>query len=421
MRPPLSLRLVVGAALASLAVSASAQRLDTVIAEAMVRSPSLKGAQARAESARAGVSAAKAERAPSAALEGQIGVGRIDPQGFFGLTADDVVPRSARATVDLPLFAGGRTSAAIRQATGGAEAAEQQVRMTALDLRVRVVQAYVQAVAARELIARYETLNRALDEALRQARLKFKAGEGTSTETAQAEARRAEAQAGLSAAQGQLAGAMAQLAALTGHRVTLDTELPAAPQIPASSDAAIAMALKDNPLVLAALRQIDAARAKTDGVRAERLPTIGAYAEAANVRDQFFPGYKADSASVGLRARWTIFSGGRIGAKASGAAADLRAAQADAENARLVVEQQAVVAFGDVTTARAILSASEARLTASEAALRGTVLEVRAGVKPQLAQLDAEREAIEAQSVWAEAGGRVLVAVYRLRAIAGMD
>jgi outer membrane protein len=421
MRPPLSLRLVVGAALASLAVSASAQRLDTVIAEAMVRSPSLKGAQARAESARAGVSAAKAERAPSAALEGQIGVGRIDPQGFFGLTADDVVPRSARATVDLPLFAGGRTSAAIRQATGGAEAAEQQVRMTALDLRVRVVQAYVQAVAARELIARVETLNRALDEALRQARLKFKAGEGTSTETAQAEARRAEAQAGLSAAQGQLAGAMAQLAALTGHRVTLDTELPAAPQIPASSDAAIAMALKDNPLVLAALRQIDAARAKTDGVRAERLPTIGAYAEAANVRDQFFPGYKADSASVGLRARWTIFSGGRIGAKASGAAADLRAAQADAENARLVVEQQAVVAFGDVTTARAILSASEARLTASEAALRGTVLEVRAGVKPQLAQLDAEREAIEAQSVWAEAGGRVLVAVYRLRAIAGMD
>jgi outer membrane protein len=181
MRPPLSLRLVVGAALASLAVSASAQRLDTVIAEAMVRSPSLKGAQARAESARAGVSAAKAERAPSAALEGQIGVGRIDPQGFFGLTADDVVPRSARATVDLPLFAGGRTSAAIRQATGGAEAAEQQVRMTALDLRVRVVQAYVQAVAARELIARVETLNRALDEALRQARLKFKAGEGTST------------------------------------------------------------------------------------------------------------------------------------------------------------------------------------------------------------------------------------------------
>jgi len=421
MRPLLSLRLVAGAALASLNVSASAQSLDTVIAEAMARSPSLEGARARAESARTGVSAAKAERAPSAALEGQIGIGRIDPQGFFGLTADDVVPRSARATIELPLFTGGRINAAIRQATGSAEAAEQRVRMTALELRVRVVQAYAQAVAARELIARYDTLNRALDETLRQARLKFKAGEGTSTETAQAEARRAEAEAGLSGAQGQLAGTMAQLAALAGHPVTLDVELPGAPQIPPSSDAAIAMALKDNPAILAALRQIDGARAKTDGVRAERLPTIGAYAEAASVRDQFFPGYKADSASVGLRARWTIFSGGRIGAKASGAAAELRAAQADAENARLVVEQQAVVAFEDVTTARAILAASEARLNASEAALRGTALEVKAGAKPQLAQLDAEREAIEAQAARAEAGGRVLVAGYRLRAIVGMD
>ncbi|MDR6850298.1 TolC family protein [Sphingomonas sp. BE137] len=421
MRLPIAFQLVASAAMVAFAAPAAAQSLDVVIAEAMARSPSLEGARARAESARAGVSAARAERAPSAALEGQIGVGRIDPQGFFGLTADDVVPRSARATVELPLFTGGRINAAIRQATGGAEAADQQVRMAALELRVRVVQAYVQAVAARQLIARYDTLNRALDEALRQARLKFKAGEGTSTETAQAEARRAEAEAGLSGARGQLAGAMAQLAVLAGHPVTLDVELPGAPQIPASSDAAIAMALKDNPMVLVAIRQIDAARAKSDGVRAERLPTIGAYAEAASVRDQFFPGYKADSASVGLRARWTIFSGGRIGAKASGAAADLRAAQADADNARLVVEQQAVVAFQDVTTARAVLSASEARLTASEAALRGTALEVKAGAKPQLAQLDAEREAIEAQAARAEAGGRVLVATYRLRAIAGMD
>ncbi|BCA59434.1 hypothetical protein HMP06_2203 [Sphingomonas sp. HMP6] len=415
------LRLVAGAALTALAMPASAQSLDTVIAESMARSPSLEGARARAESARAGVSAARAERAPSAALEGQIGVGRIDPQGFFGLTADDVVPRSARATVELPLFTGGRINAAIRQATGGAEAADQQVRMTALELRVHVVQAYVRAVAARELIARYDTLNRALDETLRQARLKFKAGEGTSTETAQAEARRAEAEAGLSGAQGQLAGAMAQLETLAGHPVALNGDLPGAPQIPSSRDAAIAMALKGNPAVLAALRQINAARAKSDGVRAERLPTIGAYAEAASVRDQFFPGYKADSASVGLRARWSIFSGGRIGAKASGAAADLRAAQADADDARLVVEQQAVIAFEDVTTARAVLSASEARLTASEAALRGTALEVKAGVKPQLAQLDAVREAIEAQAARAEAGGRVLVAAYRLRAIAGID
>lgn len=415
------LALAASAALVALASPATAQSLEVVIGEALARSPALAAASARAESAQAGIAQARAERAPLAVLDGQVGVGRIDPQGFFGLAADDVVPRSARVTVELPLFTGGRVSAAIRQASGGAEAADQQVRMTKFELRIRVVQAYAQAVTARQLIARYDTLNRALDEALRQARLKFTAGEGTSTETAQAQARRAEAEAGLSAAQGQLAGARAQLAALAGHPVALDIELPGAPQVPPSSDAAIAMALKDNPAILAALRQIDAARARADGVRAERLPSIGAYAEAASVRDQFFPGYKADSASVGVRARWTIFNGGRIGAKASGAAADLRAAEADAANARLVVEQQAVVAFEDVVTARAVVAASEARLAANEAALRGTRLEVKSGAKPQLAQLDAEREAIEAQAAQAQAHGQLLMAAYRLRAIAGMD
>lgn len=415
------LALAASAALVALASPATAQSLEVVIGEALARSPALAAARARAESAEAGIAQARAERAPSAVLDGQVGVGRIDPQGFFGLAADDVVPRSARVTVELPLFNGGRISAAIRQASGGAEAADQQVRMTKFELRIRVVQAYAQAVTAQQLIARYDTLNRALDEALRQARLKFTAGEGTSTETAQAQARRAEAEAGLSAAQGQLAGARAQLAALAGHPVALDIELPGAPQVPPSSDAAIAMALKDNPAILAALRQIDAARAKTDSVRAERLPTVGAYAEAASVRDQFFPGYKADSASVGVRARWTIFNGGRIGAKTSGAAADLRAAEADAANARLVVEQQAVVAFEDVVTARAVVAASEARLAANEAALRGTRLEVKSGAKPPLAQLDAEREAIEAQAAQAQAHGQLLVAAYRLRAIAGMD
>ncbi|OYY72010.1 TolC family protein [Sphingomonas sp. 28-63-12] len=421
MRLRLFLRLTANLTCLALAVPASAQHLDSVITDALAKAPSLAAAQARADSARAGIDQARAERAPLATLDGDVGVGRIDPQGFFGLTADNVTPRSARATVELPLFTGGRTGAAIRQATGGAEAAEQQVRMAALELRIRVVQAYSQAVAARQLIARYDTLNRALDEALRQARLKFQAGDGTSTETAQAEARRAEADAGLAAAQGQLTGAMAQLAALAGHPVAIDADLPPAPTMPPTGDAAVALAMKDNPMLLAASRQVDAARARVDGVRAERLPTVGAYAEAASVRDKFFPGYKADSASLGLRARWTIFSGGRIGARATGAAADLRAAQADADNARLIVGQQAIIAFDDVATARAVLAASEARLTASEAALRGTALEVKAGVKPLLAQLDAEREAIEAQAARAAASGQLLVAAYRLRAIAGME
>lgn len=413
--------LMAGIATFTVATPVWSQSLDTVIADTLANAPALEGAKARVESARAKMDQARAERGPSATIEGQLGVGRIDPQGFFGLSADNVMPRTARTTVELPLFTGGRISAAIRQAESGVEVADLQARMTELQLRVQVAQTYTQAVAAQQLIRQYEALGTSLDEAVRQARLKFKVGEGTSTEIVQAQARRAEAEAGLSQANGQLASSLGQLARLAGYAVTIDPVSPEIPAVPPSRDRAIVLATARNPMLLAAQKQVDAARAKVDGVRAERWPTIGAYAEASSVRDEFFPGYKADSASAGVRARWTIFSGGRLSARESGAAADLRAAEADSADTRLTVEQQAIVAYENVSAAKAVLAASEARVTATEAALRNTRLEVKVGAKPQLAQLDAEREAIEAQSALADVKGQLLVAVYRLRAITGMD
>ena len=83
--------------------------------------------------------------------------------------------------------------------------------------------------------------------------------------------------------------------------------------------------------------------------------------------------------------------------------------------------QQAVAGFQSVLTARAVLDAATARVTATQQALDDTRLEVKAGAKPQLALLDAEREAIEAESARVSAQGDVLVATYQLRAIAGMD
>lgn len=408
-------------ATAVIAAPASAETLDQAIAAAMAHAPQLAAARAREDAAKARLDGARTERMPQASVEAQIGAGRIDPQGFFGLTADDVVPRSARATVELPLFTGGRTSAGIDRAAGGAAAAMAQTRSTLLALRVAVVRAYTGVRAGRLLVARYARLLAALDEAVRHARLKFQAGEGASTDVAQAEARRAEALAGKAAAEGQLATAQSQLAALTGGTMVVDDSAPLQPDVPTSEDAAVARALSDNPDLAAARSSADASHAAARAARADRLPIVGAYAEAATVNDQFFPGYHTNSASVGLRAQWRFFDGGRTGARVRAADADRRAADADADAARLAVEQQAVAGYADLRAARAVLAASEARVTAAEDALRATRLEVKAGAKPALALLDAEREAIEASADQIDAQGRLLVAAYRLRAIAGME
>ena len=200
-RHALSALLAASAALA-FGVPAQAQSLDTVVEATLARSPDLAAARARTDGASARVDQARAERMPSASVQGQIGVGRIDPQGFFGLSADSVTPRTLQFGTELPLYTGGRVGAAISQARAGETAAQATTTMAALSLRIDVVLTYAEAVAARDTAAAYARMETTLTEALRQARLKYETGAGTSTDMALAEARLAEAQAARAMAEG---------------------------------------------------------------------------------------------------------------------------------------------------------------------------------------------------------------------------
>lgn len=396
-----------------------AQSLDTVVEATLARSPDLAAARARADGAAARLDQARAERMPSASVQGQVGVGRIDPQGFFGLTADAVTPRVLQLGTELPLYTGGRVGAAIGQARAGEAAAQAATAMSTLSLRIDVVRTYAEAVAARDTAAAYARMETALTEAARQARLKYETGAGTSTDMALAEARLAEAQAARAMAEGEQAAARAALRTLSGMDVVLDERLPV-PALPdLSMQAAIARARANNPGITAARAMVDAARGGVSSARAERLPTLGAYAEAASVRDQFFPGYRADSASVGVRARWTLFDGGRTGAKVRAAEADLAERSAQLAAAEQEVERRTAAAYAALIGADRILIAARARREASDAALRGVRLEVKAGAQPMLALLDAERDAASAAADETRAIARRLVQAEALAALLG--
>lgn len=409
------------AASASLAfgVPVQAQSLDTVVEATLARSPDLAAARARADGASARVDQACAERMPSASVQGQVGVGRIDPQGFFGLTADAVTPRVLQFGTELPLYTGGRVGAAIGQARAGEAAAQASTAMSTLSLRIDVVRTYAEAVAARDTAAAYTRMETTLTEAVRQARLKYETGAGTSTDMALAEARLAEAQAARAMAEGEQAAARAALRAMSGMDVVLDERLPVSPLPDLSMQAAIARARANNPGIAAARAMVDAARGGVSGARAERLPTLGAYAEAASVRDQFFPGYRADSASVGVRARWTLFDGGRTGAKVRAAEADLAERSAQLAAAEQEVERRTAGAYAALIGADRSLVAARARREASDAALRGVRLEVQAGAQPMLTLLDAERDAAAAAADETRAIARRLVQAEALAALLG--
>jgi outer membrane protein len=402
-----------------LAPPALAQDLAAAIGDALAYAPAMAEASAAEAAASARVDRARAERNPLLKIEGSAGFGRMDNGGFFGITAGNTTPLTLQAMAEYPLFTGGRIPAAIDQARGGSEIAKLQTEQLRLVTIVDAVTAYADVLTSRRLVDRYRHLMSELTETERQAQLLFRSGASASTELAQTRARKAEGEAGSVQAEGRLASAEARFDRLTGKPATELAALPQPPAIPPSLEIALDSARSSNPSLLQAARSIAVARAGVRAARAEGLPMIGAFAEADHIRDQSFPGYRADSVAVGLRGRWTLWAGGRVSAQVRVAEADLSVSEARARQANQNVEGLVIDAWQAYQTATRMVDATALRSLAANEALRGTKLESQVGAKPTLAVLDAEREALEAEAADIEAQGVRLVTAYRLNALTG--
>ena len=402
-----------------LAPPAAAQSLDEAIADALARAPQIAQAEAEADAATARVQQAVAAKAITATAQGTMGVGYIDMNGFFSMGASSVVPRAAQVTVEKPLFTGGRIDQAVAQAQAGAEASAAAKSASTAQLIMDVTQAYTGVQLADKQVALLDQSVAQMRAMERDARLMFQAGAAPKTDLSQAQARRAEAEAGLAQAEGN------RLTARTGYRLLTGKEpgqLSAASSLralPASLAEAVERATSNNPMIRQARAGVKASEAGTRASKAETRPTVGAFAEGAMVRDQFFPDYRADSATVGVRARWRFYDGGTAKAKIAEASAKERAATAQLRGAELMVEQQVTAAWHAVKTAEAVKGATMAQKVAANDALKNARLEFQIGAKPQLAVLDAQREATAAGLAEAQADAQLLLARTRLRALMG--
>lgn len=398
---------------------ASAQDLNAAIADALAHAPALEAAKAEEAAAQARLDRAKSESNPLLRVEGSVGAGHIDNGGFFGITADDTTPLALQGTAEMPLYAGGRISAAIDQARGGARIAGFQTEQTRLMTVVQAISAYTEVLTARKLVTRFDQLVSELTEVERQAGLRFQAGEISSADVAQARARKAQADAAKAHAQGRLTSAEAAYERLTGNPAGDLAPLPNLPRTPPTLDEALDLARNANPSLRQAKTAVDVARAGVRAAKAEGMPQVGAYAEAAHVRDQFFPGYKADSYSVGIRGKWTIFAGGRVATQIRAADAGVDASEARLRQADQALQGMVIDAWTGLATANHMVDATHLQNQAAMEALRGRKLEAKVGSVPVLAVLDAEREAITAEAALLEAQGQRLVAAWQLNALTG--
>lgn len=403
----------------TVAPAATAMDLRTALELARRNSPALALAGAEGDAAAARRRQAMAARGPSVTVNGMIGEGRSDLDGFFGFGDTATTPSALMLEARQPLFASGALRAGVEGADAGVAGAREAYRAAEAEMTVAVVAAYAGVLTAAEGLATARRQSELLAEIARQAEARFEAGEIARSDLAEATARRAEALAGRAVAEAQLEAARAEFARVVGAPADSLAPLPPPPDTGADVSAVLAAAVTANPGLAAAEAGVAGARARLRAARAGFGPSVALTARAAQTRDEFLPGYRNDEWRVGVQGRWVLFDSGSTTAAVSEQAAAVRAAEARLHDARNAVEARALSAFHGAHAARLRLAAAEAAHEASVISAASVAEEVAADQRPLVDRLDAEARVAAAERARTEARRDALVLACQVRALAG--
>jgi TolC family type I secretion outer membrane protein len=375
--------------------------------------PTLEEARARLRGVDEGLPIARAIRRPQASISSSATLAQTDSnRGSRGL-------RTLRTAVGVeqPVYTGGEARARIGRAEELIRAERARLEVVEQEVFVAAIDAFT-AVLRDQRIVDLSLANEArLLTQLQGVQRRFRFGELTSTDVAQAESRYARGIADREAATGRLETSGAAFRRVIGDPPgTLIA--PAAPSgLPESLDAALVF-LDDHPLVRAARFDVAAAGDEIDSALAALKPRLSIRGDAGYVQD---PGgntnWQSDM-SIGAVLSVPLYQGGGEYARIRQTRQSLTEQRYALQAARRQVQEEVTAAWHALLTARARSDSLARQVEAATLALDGVQQEARVGARTVLDVLDAEQELFEAEVAITAAERDNVVAAFRV--IAGM-
>ncbi len=321
--------------------------LDQCIRAALESSPDLQGAEARLEAARAAVQEAKSAYYPQLTLGANWTRTDNPPQAFFmqlnqrkaSLQKDFNQPddtENLRGSVGAQwrLFDGGRRAADGRAARLSSEAAERMTAVVRNELIFQVTQAYYGVLQATAFLEVQREGVASIEESLRVANERFKAGSAIRTDVLNLEVQLSQAREDLIRVTNGRKLAVAALNTAAGREIMEESVVASvtAPLEPVQRLTAGERGVEQRPELAGVELQARAAEAMVKRARREYLPVINAFGSAdwdSEALDNFEQSYM-----VGAAAELNVFDGFRTRAGLAGAKAMLRNAQAMKDKVR---------------------------------------------------------------------------------------
>ncbi len=399
--------------------SAAADSLVDALSQAYVNNPQLLSERAALRAVDEQLPQALSGWRPTVSVTGQAGVTSSYSRTITGGNQFTGRPLSSTLTINQPIVQGGETFHQVDRAKNVIQAQRAQLFTVEQSVLLQAATAYVDVVRDTAVLGLSINNQAVLEEQLNATRDRFEVGELTRTDVAQAEARLANAVSNATQARGDLSTSIATYERVIGP---LPTELVRPTPLlglPSARDAAIQLALANNPSVASAKFGLAVAENDIDIAIAQLLPTLSLNGELSYSQ--------GSSATIEDTSRGAVTAQLTIPLYQSGAEyAAIRAArdtqtqrQRELDNAQRQTIEAVNQAWDDLQTARATLVAFEAQVRAQEIALEGTRQESTVGTRTILDVLDAEQELFQAQVDVVQAQRAEILATYALASAVG--
>ncbi|MEN9456734.1 MAG: channel protein TolC [Neisseriaceae bacterium] len=424
------------ATVAALGVStlAQADNLLSIYREAQRNDATFAAARYGLEAGREKITQARSQLLPQVGLGGKLNriYGDYDPGNpdpTLGVKKFDYSGSSGNLNIQASqALYRPQYSVAVDQAGASVSLSELEYRGAEQQLILRVAQAYMDVLEARDKVTLSAAQKEAFAEQLAQAKKRFQVGVATITDTYEAQSRYDQTAALEIVARNDLLVKTNALSQLIGKQPgwlsSLDQKMKPQLPVPASVDAWLQKAAKDNvrlqsQLLLEQIAKYEVQRNK-DGHK-PTLDLVGSYGNTWDIAGIAKNGGTDQTriGAIGVQLNVPLYTGGGLSSKDREAAANFEKSKMQTEATRREVEQNTKSAYLGMTNGAATIAALEQALISTQSQLDATKTGQQVGVRTNVDVLNAQQQYYEARFNLQKARYVYLMASLNLAAASG--
>jgi outer membrane protein len=334
----------------------------------------------------------------------------------------------AQVQLSQPLYTGGKTQANVNRAKNQVMAERANLINQEQSSFINVVTAYVGngttpglgVIQSQQLLALAINNEQVLTKQLQATNDRFRVGEITRTDVAQAEASLASATAQRQQAEGNLQTARGTFQQVIGFYPPPDLVEPQPLSLPVKTEnEAKVMAANNNPQVIAALFNDAAAKDAVDVAFAQLMPQVSFIGQVSENKNATLPRSEANGYQAVIQLTVPVYQGGAEYSAVRQARQNAQQTRQQVDDARRTAVQNAIQSWETYAAAKAAAASTREAIRANEIALEGVEREAIVGSRTTLDVLNAQQTLLNSRVTLVQNLAQLVTASYQVAAALG--